>query len=64
MIAGDYAPQAKLAQHLKDVRLIQRLASGAGTATPLCAVHEQLLVRACELGFGEADNSAIIEAFR
>ncbi|MEZ6070318.1 MAG: NAD(P)-dependent oxidoreductase [Pirellulales bacterium] len=64
MLAGEYSPQARLSQHLKDVRLI--LASGCanGASLPLSAVHEQLLVRATELGFADADNSAVFEAFR
>jgi len=62
MIARDYTPQARLAQHLKDVRLIRELARRYGARTPLSDVHEQLLQRAIELGFGEADNSAVIEA--
>ena len=53
-------PQARLSQHLKDVRLI--LASGA--ITPLSETHRRLLESAEELGFGEADTSAVIEAFR
>jgi 3-hydroxyisobutyrate dehydrogenase-like beta-hydroxyacid dehydrogenase len=64
MIARDYAPQARLAQHLKDVRLIRQLAQRQNSHTPLSDVHEELLLRAIELGFGDADNSAIIEAFQ
>jgi 3-hydroxyisobutyrate dehydrogenase-like beta-hydroxyacid dehydrogenase len=63
MIAGDYSPQARVAQHLKDVRLIRELARRHDAKTPLSAVHEALLQSAAELGFAEADNSAIIEAF-
>lgn len=64
MIAGDYSPQARLAQHLKDVRLIRELANRSHANTPLSDVHETLLQAAVELGFAEADNSAIIEAFK
>jgi 3-hydroxyisobutyrate dehydrogenase-like beta-hydroxyacid dehydrogenase len=64
MLARDYAPQARLAQHLKDVRLIRELARRHDACTPLSVVHEELLQRAVELGFGDADNSAIIEAWR
>lgn len=63
MASRDYAPQARLAQHLKDVELIRALAIRQNALTPLSDVHEELLRRAVELGFGEADNSAIIEAF-
>ncbi len=63
MIAGDFTAQARLSQHLKDVRLI--LASGAkcGAWLPLSAVHRELLERAEARGFGGADNSAVVKAF-
>ncbi|MGH9665474.1 MAG: hypothetical protein ACRD9L_13705 [Bryobacteraceae bacterium] len=49
---------------MKDVRLI--LASGArrGAHLPLSTLHRQILERAEEAGFGDADNSAVIQAFR
>jgi len=64
MIERDYAPQARLAQHAKDVRLIRDLAQRHGCRTPLSDLHAQLLQKAIVLGFGEADNSAVIEVFR
>jgi 3-hydroxyisobutyrate dehydrogenase len=64
MVARDYAPQARLAQHLKDVGLIRALARRCGARTPLSDVHEELLQRAVELGLGDADNSAIIEVWK
>jgi 3-hydroxyisobutyrate dehydrogenase-like beta-hydroxyacid dehydrogenase len=64
MVARDYAPQARLAQHLKDVRLIRALAERHGAATPLSDVHARLLETCVQLGYADADNSAVIEAFR
>jgi 3-hydroxyisobutyrate dehydrogenase-like beta-hydroxyacid dehydrogenase len=64
MVTGDRQPQARLSQHLKDVRLILAAAESAGSTTPLSHVHRQLLERAQALGFGDADNSAVIEAYR
>jgi 3-hydroxyisobutyrate dehydrogenase-like beta-hydroxyacid dehydrogenase len=64
MLARDYTPQAHLAQHLKDVRLIRELAARQGAVVPLSQTHEQLLARAVELGWGEADNSALVEVYR
>jgi 3-hydroxyisobutyrate dehydrogenase-like beta-hydroxyacid dehydrogenase len=64
MVAADYTPQARLAQHLKDVRLIRELARRHSAHAPLSETHERLLEAAAALGFSEADNSAIIEAFR
>ena len=65
MAKADYEPpQARLVQHLKDVRLIRQLADAAGANTPLSAVHQSLLERAEALGFAEADNAAVIEPLR
>jgi 3-hydroxyisobutyrate dehydrogenase-like beta-hydroxyacid dehydrogenase len=64
MIARDYSPQARLAQHLKDVRLIRQLARRHRAVTPLTDAHELLLQKAVELGYANADNSALIEAFQ
>ena len=63
MIAGDFRTQARLSQHLKDVRLILAAAAEAGQILPLSETHRQLLETAEAAGFGDADNSAIIRAF-
>ena len=64
MVKRDYGLQARLSQHLKDVRLILAEAERAGTKTPLSQIHKTLLEQAEALGFGDADNSAVMEAFR
>ena len=63
MITHDFAPQARLSQHLKDVRLILAEASRVGAKVPLSALHRQLLEQLEAAGLGGADNSAIIRAF-
>lgn len=63
MLARDFQPQARLDQHLKDVRLIQALAASAGARVPLVDVHADLLTAASAAGFGNADNSAVIAAY-
>lgn len=63
MVRSDYAPQARLSQHLKDVRLMLEEARRVGLELPLTRVHRQLLERAEEAGFGAADNAAVIEAY-
>lgn len=60
MVAGDFTPQAKLSQHLKDVRIILAEAERAGQALPLSTLHRQLLEQAEALGWGDQDNSAIL----
>jgi 3-hydroxyisobutyrate dehydrogenase-like beta-hydroxyacid dehydrogenase len=64
MLAGDFTPQARLAQHHKDVLLIQALAARAGVNLPISNVHEEILQRAIALGWGDADNSAILCAYQ
>lgn len=64
MIEGDFRVQARLAQHAKDVRLILEAATRAGQALPLSETHLTLLNKAEQAGFGDADNSAVIQAYR
>jgi 3-hydroxyisobutyrate dehydrogenase-like beta-hydroxyacid dehydrogenase len=63
MVDGDFSVQARLSQHLKDIRLILDAASDAGQELPLTDAHRELLEAAETAGFGDADNSAIIRAF-
>lgn len=64
MLAGDFTPQARLSQHLKDVRLILAAGERTGAALPLSTVHHQLLEQAEAAGLGDLDNSAIFRVFR
>ena len=59
MITQDFTPQAKLSQHLKDVRL---MLAASVLPLPLSETHRRLLEKAEVLGYGEADNSAVIRA--
>ena len=63
MTEGDFGTQAKLSQHLKDVRLMLDAAQAAGLELPLSETHRRLLEVAEEAGYGEADNSAVIQAY-
>jgi 3-hydroxyisobutyrate dehydrogenase-like beta-hydroxyacid dehydrogenase len=63
MLAGDFAPEARLAQHHKDVRLILSAAAEAGAKVPLSELHERLLAALVDAGCGELDNCAIVRAF-
>jgi 3-hydroxyisobutyrate dehydrogenase-like beta-hydroxyacid dehydrogenase len=64
MLSGDYTPEARLAQHLKDVRLILQTGRKTGARLPLSELHEALLDEAVERGLGSSDNSAVIELYR
>jgi 3-hydroxyisobutyrate dehydrogenase-like beta-hydroxyacid dehydrogenase len=63
MLSGDFRPQARLAQHLKDVRLILQSAGQRGAKTPFSELHRDVLQALVEAGCGELDNSAVIRWF-
>jgi 3-hydroxyisobutyrate dehydrogenase-like beta-hydroxyacid dehydrogenase len=63
MINENFAPEARLSQHLKDVRLIIECGLQWGAQLPLTNVHKHLLEAAEQAGYGGADNSAIIKAY-
>lgn len=63
MLRRDFAAQAKLEQHLKDVQLIVETGQGAGLKLPLSTIHRKLLAKLVRRGHGLLDNSAIIKAF-
>jgi 3-hydroxyisobutyrate dehydrogenase-like beta-hydroxyacid dehydrogenase len=60
MLRGDFKPQARLSQHLKDVRLMLAAANKARTKLPLSETHKKILAAAEAAGLGALDNSAII----
>lgn len=64
MVMHDFTPEARLSQHLKDVRLIREAAARVGQLLPLSTEHQRLLELAESLGLGQLDNSAILEAMR
>jgi len=64
MLTGDFEPEARLSQHLKDVRLILAAGERCGAKLPLTTVHRALLEQAEAAGYGASDNSAIIHVFR
>jgi len=64
MLTENFEPQARLAQHRKDVRLILELAGESNAAVPFSSLHEELLSRLVDQGDGDLDNSAIIRAFQ
>lgn len=64
MITQDFQPQARLSQHHKDVNLILEAANREGISLPFSRLHDQLLQFAESAGWGDKDNSAVIEAIR
>ncbi len=63
MLNEDFAPQAKLSQHLKDVRLILETGDKHSAYLPLSRLHKRMLKTAETNGYGESDNSAVIKIY-
>jgi 3-hydroxyisobutyrate dehydrogenase-like beta-hydroxyacid dehydrogenase len=63
MLHHDFTVEARLSQHLKDVRLILAAAGAKRAKVPLSLVHRQLLETLEAAGYGDVDNSAIIMAY-
>jgi 3-hydroxyisobutyrate dehydrogenase-like beta-hydroxyacid dehydrogenase len=61
MIGGDFAPEGRIAQHLKDVHLILEQAGRARQLLPALAVHADVLEACVRKGEGDLDNCAIIQ---
>jgi len=64
MLARDWTVEARLRQHHKDVHLILAEAASHGFEAHLSRVHQALLTLAEAAGFADADNAAILEAYR
>ena len=61
MVRRDFVPDARLSQHLKDVRLIVDSGRQSGLPMPLSTAHRAVLEEAEAAGYGDLDNSAIIK---
>lgn len=64
MVRGEFSPQSRMRQHLKDVQLMRAAALAAGQRLPLTDTHARLLQAAVDAGDGELDNAAIIRQLR
>lgn len=64
MLAGDFAPEARLRQHAKDVGLMLEQAAACGRVLPMTKAHARVLDDSIAAGDGELDNSAVIVQIR
>lgn len=64
MVAGDFAPQSRIRQHLKDVELMLDSSRATGQRLPLSETHAALMRAAVAAGDGDLDNAAILRQFR
>jgi 3-hydroxyisobutyrate dehydrogenase-like beta-hydroxyacid dehydrogenase len=64
MINGDFAPEGRVRQSLKDTLLILDQARKAGQRLPLLEVYADVLEACMRHGEGEEDNSIVIKEIR
>lgn len=61
MVSGRFdAPQSRIRQHLKDVRMMLAQAEAIGQPLPLSAAHADLMAAAVAAGDGDLDNAGLI----
>jgi len=61
MVAGDFVPEGRVTQHLKDVHLMFEQAERLKQQLPLLAVHADVLEACVRAGEGDLDNSIVIK---
>jgi 3-hydroxyisobutyrate dehydrogenase-like beta-hydroxyacid dehydrogenase len=64
MVAGDFSPEGRVRQTLKDAHLMLDQARKIGQELPLISVHVAVLEACVRYGEGEKDNSIVIEEIR
>ena len=64
MIGGDFAPEGRVRQTLKDAHLMLEQAWRVGQKLPLLEIHAEVLEACVRHGEGERDNSIVIEEIR
>jgi 3-hydroxyisobutyrate dehydrogenase-like beta-hydroxyacid dehydrogenase len=64
MITGDFAPEGRVRQTLKDTQLMLDQARKAGQQLPLLQIHADVLQACVRHGDSEQDNSIVIEEIR
>jgi 3-hydroxyisobutyrate dehydrogenase-like beta-hydroxyacid dehydrogenase len=64
MVAGDFSPEGRVRQTLKDVHLMLEQARACGQRLPLLEIHEDVLAACVRHGEQDLDNCRIIEEIR
>ena len=64
MVRGDFSPEGRVKQTLKDVRLMLDQAAKAGQKLSLLEVHADILEACVRAGESDLDNSAVIREVR
>src|SRR4029077_8401578 len=64
MVRGDFSPEGRVKQTLKDVRLMLEQAASAGQKLSMLEVHADVLEACVRAGESDLDNSAVIREVR
>ena len=64
MVSGDFSPEGRIRQTLKDTQLMLDQARKAGQQLPLLQIHADVLQACVDHGDSEADNSIVIAEIR
>jgi 3-hydroxyisobutyrate dehydrogenase-like beta-hydroxyacid dehydrogenase len=64
MVGGDFAPEGRVTQHLKDVHLMLEQAGRIGQKLAALEVHADVLEACVRAGEGDLDNCAIIQEIK
>jgi 3-hydroxyisobutyrate dehydrogenase-like beta-hydroxyacid dehydrogenase len=64
MVRGDFAPEGRVRQSLKDAQLMLDQARKVGQQLPLLSIHTEVLEACLRHGDGDRDNSIVIEEIR
>src|SRR3984885_1201735 len=64
MVSGDFKPEGRVRQSLKDVHLMLDQAKKAGQKLPLLEINADVLQACVDHGEGDLDNSIVIEEIR
>ena len=64
MVRGDFSPEGRVRQTLKDVHLMLDQAAAAGQTLSTLQIHADVLEACVKAGEAELDNSAIIKEVR
>jgi 3-hydroxyisobutyrate dehydrogenase-like beta-hydroxyacid dehydrogenase len=64
MVSGDFSPEGRVRQTLKDTQLMLDQARKAGQQLPLLRIHAEVLQACVDHGDSDADNSIVIEEIR
>ena len=64
MVLGDFSPEGRVRQTLKDAQLMLAQAAAAGQKLSMLEVHANVLEACVRAGEADLDNSAVIREVR